>query len=295
MLKLPDLESLTLSQRERLALIDFKLFFNGEARRSCLTERFGVAPSVATQDFARYKELAPANIIYDEKLRLHLKTNSFQPLFTYDVVRTLSTISQGFGDGFLGKIKPAMACEAPFHLNKPKLEVVAAINEAIHKRSAIGITYTSLSSGRGIRQVVPHTIVDNGLRWHVRAFDRKQKEFRDFVLTRISSVELIDSVVDADVETFQWDKQWNRIVELELVPHPQLRYPEAIALDYAMENNRLQIEIRAAFVGYLLRLWNIDCSTNKQLSGREYHLALNNPEALYGVENSSLAPGYNEL
>lgn len=28
-------------------------------------------------------------------------------------------------------------------------------------------------------------MIDNGLRWHVRAFDRKSQDFRDFVITRI--------------------------------------------------------------------------------------------------------------
>ncbi|HGF5379917.1 TPA: WYL domain-containing protein, partial [Escherichia coli] len=190
--------------------------------------------------------------------------------------------SQGFGDGFLGKVRPPMACEAPFHLNKPKLEVVAAISEAIHKRAVINIEYTSLSSGHGSRQIVPHTLIDNGLRWHVRAFDRKHREFRDFVLTRISEVELLEDKVNDEVETLQWDKQWNRIVELELIPHPKLAHPEAVLIDYAMENNRLRVEIRAAFAGYLLRLWNIDCSKNSKSNGREFHLALKNPEALYG-------------
>nr|WP_241825810.1 WYL domain-containing protein [Salinivibrio sp. PR932] len=288
------LEELSQAQRERLAHIDFTLFFKGEAGRSYLTERFSVAPSVATQDFARYKELVPSNVMYDEKRRVHLKTSAFQPLFNYDVMRTLATISQGFGDGFLGKVKPPMACEAPFHLNKPKLEIVASVSEAIHKRAAINIEYTSLSTGKGRRQIVPHTLVDNGLRWHVRAFDRSHKKFRDFVLTRINEVQLIEDKVNEESETLQWDKQWNRIVELDLMPHPALTHPEAVSMDYGMENNCLRVEIRAAFAGYLLRLWNVDCSKSDQDAGRGHHLALKNPEALYGVDNAALAPGYSD-
>lgn len=281
------------AQKERLSHIDFTLLFKGEAGRSYLTERFGIAPSVATQDFARYKELAPNNVVYDDKRRMHLKTKVFKPMFEYDVLRTLATISQGFGDGFLGKVKPPLACEAPFHLNKPNLNVVAVISEAIHKGTAINIKYTSLSSGHGSRQIIPHTLIDNGLRWHVRAYDRKHSEFRDFVLTRISSAELL-SIKDTDeFETLQWDKQWNRIVELELIPHPSLKHPEAVSIDYSMKDDCLRVELRAAFVGYLLRLWNVDCSKDKSARGKEFHLALKNPEALYGVDNAALAPGYN--
>ena len=288
------LEQLTQAQRERLAHIEFTLMFKGEAGRQYLTDRFNVAPSVVTQDFARYRDLAPNNATYDEKKRLHLKTRQFKPLFQYDVVRTLATLSQGFGDGFLGKTKLPTTCEAPFHLNKPDLVTVAALSEAIHKQRALTIEYISLSSGTQKRTIVPHTLIDNGLRWHVRAFDRKTSEFRDFVLTRIQKIHSTNettSNLDESTETIQWDKQWNRIVELDIIPHPQLKHPEAIELDYDMKNGLLKIELRAVFVGYLLRLWNIDCSSEHNLQGQEYHLALSNPEALYGVENANLAPG----
>ncbi len=288
------LESLTQAQRERLAHIDFTLLFNGEARRSCVTDRFGVAPSVATQDFARYKELAPSNIVYDEKMRLHLKTETFTPLFTYDVVRTLATISQGFGDGFTGHLKPPMACEAPYHLNKPSLDIVAKVTEAIHKGKAVLINYISLSSGESSREIVPHTLVDNGLRWHVRAFDRKSGEFRDFVLTRIKSANLLSNAELVDSEKQQQDRQWNRFVELQLVPHPRITHREAIELDYGMTDGVITLEIRAATAGYLLRQWHVDCSPSHNLTGSEYQLWLRNAQALYGVSNLAIAPGYNE-
>jgi hypothetical protein len=124
-------------------------------------------------------------------------------------------------------------------------------------------------------------------------------DFRDFVLTRIKSASLIEANnksywVDEDQELIKSDKQWNRIVELNLIPHPQIKHPEAIEMDYAMSNGHASVEIRAAVVGYLLRLWNIDCSPEHSLAGSQFHLALNNPKALYGVENAQIAPGYEE-
>ncbi len=289
------LNQLTQAQRERLAHIEFTLMFKGEAGRQYLTERFNVAPSVVTQDFARYRELAPDNVVYDEKKRLHIKSSEFSPIFQYDVIRTLSTLSQGFGDGFLGKTKVPTACEAPYHLNKPDLVTIATISEAIHKKLAVKIDYISLSSGLSQRVIVPHTLIDNGLRWHIRAFDHKSGEFRDFVLTRIKKISLLDNTqyeVNEDSETVQYDKQWNRIVELEFIPHPTVPHPEAIELDYGMASGQFKVELRAVFVGYLLRVWNIDCSKQQTMTGNEFHLALNNPEALYGVENAGLAPGF---
>jgi hypothetical protein len=285
------LESLTLAQRERLAHIDFVLMFKGEARRTDLVERFNIAPSVATQDFARYKEIAPQNVVYDEKRKQHLKAASFISLFDFDVIRTLATLSQGFGDGFSGQLKPPLACEAPYHLNKPSLSIVAKVTEAIHKGKALSITYVSLSSGETTREIVPHTLVDNGLRWHVRGFDRKHSEFRDFVLTRIKAAVVLEDSTLSEAELETQDRQWNRFVELELVPHPRLEHSEAIELDYGMKGGVLKVEIRAAIAGYLLRQWHVDCSTNATFKDGGAQLHLKNRAALYGVKNLNIAPG----
>ncbi|WP_442959846.1 WYL domain-containing protein [Providencia sp. PROV156] len=213
-------------------------------------------------------------------------------------MRTLATISQGYGDGFTGKVKPPLACEAPYHLNKPSLSIVAKVTEAIHKGKALSITYVSLSSGETTREIVPHTLVDNGLRWHVRGFDRKHgpsgapNGFRDFVLTRIKAAVVLEDSTLSEAELETQDRQWNRFVELELVPHPRIEHSEAIELDYGMTGGMMKVEIRAATAGYLLRLWNVDCSETACLSTSQCQLALNNRAALYGVQNLAIAPGY---
>ena len=294
--RLSQIAQLPQATRDRIAHIDFTLLFKGEAVRADLVDRFSIAAAQATKDFTMYRELAPGNIEYDQKLKLHKRGEAFEPLFEYDVVRTLATISQGYGDGFTGKVTPPLACEAPFHLNKPSLSIVAKVSEAIHKGKALRITYVSLSSGETTREIVPHTLVDNGLRWHVRGFDRKHGEFRDFVLTRIkAAVVLEDSTLSPSVikesELETQDRQWNRFVELELVPHPRIEHSEAIELDYGMTGGVLKVEIRAATAGYLLRQWHVDCSTEHSLMGFEYQLWLRNSQALYGVTNLSIAPG----
>lgn len=294
--RLSQIAQLPQATRDRIAHIDFTLLFKGEAVRADLVDRFSIAAAQATKDFTMYRELAPSNIEYDQKLKLHKRGEAFEPLFDYDVVRTLATISQGYGDGFTGKVKPPLACEAPYHLNKPSLSIVAKVTEAIHKGKALSINYVSLSSGETTREIVPHTLVDNGLRWHVRGFDRKHGEFRDFVLTRIKAAFVLEDstlspsvIKESELET--QDRQWNRFVELELVPHPRIEHSEAIELDYGMTGGVLKVEIRAATAGYLLRQWHVDCSTEYSLMGFEYQLWLRNSQALYGVTNLKLAPG----
>ncbi|AKX53070.1 WYL domain-containing protein [Thiopseudomonas alkaliphila] len=290
--RLSQIAQLPQATRDRIAHIDFTLLFKGEAVRADLVDRFSIAAAQATKDFTMYRGLAPGNIEYDQKLKLHKRGEAFEPLFDYDVVRTLATISQGYGDGFTGKVKPPLACEAPYHLNKPSLSIVAKVTEAIHKGKALSITYVSLSSGETTREIVPHTLVDNGLRWHVRGFDRKHGEFRDFVLTRIKAAVVLEDSTLSETELETQDRQWNRFVELELVPHPRIEHCEAIELDYGMTDGVMKVEIRAATAGYLLRLWNVDCSKAALLKTPEFHLWLKNYQTLYGVGNLAIAPGF---
>jgi hypothetical protein len=73
--------------------------------------------------------------------------------------------------------------------------------------------------------------------------------------------ELINEEIP-EAQTKAADNQWNRIVDLHIVPHPKLSHPETIELEYGMENAMLKVQARAAVAGYLLRHWNVDwCGT----------------------------------
>jgi predicted DNA-binding transcriptional regulator YafY len=157
-------------------------------------------------------------------------------------------------------------------------------------RRAIRINYLSLTSGGKRREIVPVALADNGLRWHVRAFDRERLRFGDFVLTRISRVEELKGESTHN-ESLIADEQWARVVEMELVPHPGLKHPRAIEADYSMRNGVLRVKSRAAMAGYLLRRWSVDASPDHHLNPATYHLWLRNTPTLYGVESAAIAPG----
>ncbi|WP_326849181.1 WYL domain-containing protein, partial [Solemya velum gill symbiont] len=145
--------------------------------------------------------------------------------------------------------------------------------------------------GLSEREIVPFALIDNGLRWHVRGYDRARHRFADFVVNRIEAPQLISEEIPEE-QTKAADNQWNRIVELHIVPHPKLKHPETIEAEYVMNSGLLNLSVRAALAGYVLRKWNVDCSKEHTLAGPEYHLWLENTPTLYGVDNLSLAPGY---
>jgi hypothetical protein len=82
-----------------------------------------------------------------------------------------------------------------------------------------------------------------------------------------------------------------RIIELELVPHPDQSRPEMTEMDYSMLGGMPRMKLRAATTWYILRKWSVDCSPDHSLRGPEYRLWLKDHLAIYGVRSAVLAPG----
>jgi hypothetical protein len=288
------LDNLPLVQRERLSHIDFKLYFLGELRRADVVERFETGPAGATRDIALYREIAPENLVLDNATKIYRPSPNFTPLFEHAPQRVLTALSQGFGEGIGVHREPMIPCEFPTALSLPKMSILAPITRAIHCGKVVHLTYTSIESGRTEREVIPLALVDIGIRWHLHAFDRKRRQFRDFVLTRMEDPRVLEDIPVQKEETVEHDLQWSRIIELELVPHPSHPRPEVVRMDYEMPDGVLRVKVRAANAGYMLRRWNVDCSPDHSLRGLEYALWLRDSLALYGASNARLAPGYKD-
>lgn len=288
------LSEMTQAQRDRLAFADLRLRFIGDIRRQDLSTRFGIQAAAATRDIAQYKELAPHNLEYDPKGKIYVRSAWFRPLFDFPAERVLAWLSDGYGDGEPIRWKGSVPGEGTSLPGRLDLETLSVLTRAIHGNAAVEISYRALSSGLTRREIVPFALADSGLRWHVRAFDRRSSEFRDFVLGRFDSARNAEGSV-ADHEKPDQDIQWNRITELELMPHPaNVQHPDTIEAEYGMTGGVLKVRARAAMAGYLLRRWNVDCTEDHSLKGNEYQLWLRNRQALYGVTNLALAAGYSE-
>ena len=166
------------------------------------------------------------------------------------------------------------------------------LTRAIHRNAAVEISYRALSSGLTTREIVPFALADSGQRWHVRAFDRRSGEFRDFVLGRIADAQ-IHCGRGQGARTSEQDIQWNRVAELELVPHPaNVQHPDTIEAEYGMENGVAQGAGARRNGGLPAASLERGLHGRPRLKGAEFHLWLRNRQALYGVTNLVLAPGY---
>lgn len=288
------LTDLSAAQRQRLAYIEFRAWFYGEVTRKDVLDRFDLATAAGTRDMVLYRELAPQNVAYGGKVYRYLPT--FRPLFEHRVEQVLAMLTAGFGEGEPAMERECMPHATPARLNQPPLETLATVTRAIHGNHPLQLTYHSMKTGAVSRVIVPHALVDSGLRWHVRAYDRTKGGFRDLVLTRMESVvPLRLDGSNVQLETYEQpaaDAQWQKVISLDLLPHPAHPQPSSIERDFGMTDGRLQVSVRAAVVGYVLRQWQVDCSPDGRLRGPEFRLRLSDLAQLDGVENAVLAPGY---
>lgn len=286
------LVAMTQAQRDRLAFVELRLRFLGDIRRQDLVTRFGIQAAAATRDIAAYKELASHNLEYDTKGKVYVRGSWFRPLFDFPVERVLVWLSRGYGDGEPSPCKGVVATEGTNLSGRIDLELLSVLTRAMRRFTAVRISYRALSSGLTTREIIPFALADSGMRWHVRAYDRRSAEFRDFVLGRIDDVQMLSGPI-IEHEMPDKDIQWSRIVELDLVPHPaNVQHPDTIEAEYGMVDGMLKVSTRAAMAAYLLRRWNVDCTEDHGLKGPEYHLWLRNHLSLVDVANLDLAPGY---
>ncbi|MDT4878217.1 hypothetical protein FQZ97_1137980 [compost metagenome] len=96
------------------------------------------------------------------------------------------------------------------------------------------------------------------MRWHVRAYCEKNRDYRDFVLSRFRGIpELMDDRTDHGREN---DPGWITPLQVIIEPDSRLK-PEQRAIieaDYGMQDGRLVIETRGALGQYVLQRYQID-------------------------------------
>ncbi len=270
------MESLRDTQRERLFYIEFLALFTGQVRRKDLVARFGISEPAATKDFSSYVEIAPKVIEYDLRKKCYVYTNG-KTLFKHDINQALFSLA---GERAIA-IDSNHAKRLPSWIDSSikrnlSLKTVSTITRCIFQHSKMETDYVSLSSGSQTRELSPMTIVHDGLRWHVRCYDYKNNEYRDYNLTRFKSAKETDSsniLLDDDTE-------WNKEVTIQLVPHPKSEHPETIIMDYDIKKNIKSIKLKICLIGYFLRQWNIDFSDDATGNPRAKQLFLNNKSEL---------------
>ena len=250
------------SQDRRLEFIDFRLCWEGKLNRADLTKHFAISVPQASLDIARYLELAQANMAYDKSARVYVASSTFKALYT-------SSSASQYLNELLTTQTGLLGPEASFVGWRPSIDLVptpgrqlnsdilAELVAAIRERRAVSVLYLSMTQEKPQpRAVSPHAIAHDGFRWHVRVYCHLRSEYRDFVIARILEIQSSDVIYVAPTE----DKQWANVVELVLIPNPELSgaHKRVIELDYGMVAGKLALECRQALLFYALKHLGLD-------------------------------------
>lgn len=251
----------------RFRLIEIIAFWEGRLTTNHLNHAFGISRQQSSSVINKYMKLAPDNLVYSPSNKGYSAADSFVPHF-----------SQGNSDEYLELIGSQNATNSMFstlglkpancevlHPATRSLDpaVVRAIVQACQDNMRLEVNYVSLANpSKDQRIIVPHTLVHNGARWHVRAWCEKNSEFRDFVLSRFLGTP--EPVTPSDI-TSQQDTAWNCWVDIIIRPDPRLRKEQRqiVEREYGMTKGVLKVTTRGALVQYYLDLMQIDTKVLK--------------------------------
>lgn len=252
----------------RYKLIEITAYWEGRLNTNHLCDAFGIGRQQASKDINDYLEnFGQGNLIYDTTLKGYKPAQDFKPVFTRGDVSEYLQLLGGSDQVVDPNLDIALLAD---NNQEPLVEslalpckhispsILASILHSARRKQRLEITYVSLSSPRPEPRIIaPHTLVNTHNRWHVRAYCEKNREFRDFVLSRFrGEPELLGQALVSSEE----DHYWHNPVRIKIIPDTRLDSAQRkiIAADYGMVRNALYIQTRAALVPYVLKQYNLD-------------------------------------
>lgn len=252
------------SIEQRLEFIDFRLFWEGTIQRADLTKKFGVSIPQASLDLAKYRESAPDNLVYDARQKRYVGGGKFRPIFFEPnparylaQLRAINENVISINDTLMGTLPP---CDS---LPVPSREVSAfklrRIIRAIRQQKSISIEYQSMSDKRPEptwRDITPHALGSDGLRWHVRAYCHIESRFKDFIISRCLRV----GKFGVPQSTAEMDIEWSSFFSVTLTPNPHFSKAQCrtIELDYGMKEGKCSVSVRHALLYYFNKRMRLD-------------------------------------
>lgn len=263
-------------------LIEVIVLWEGRLTTKHLYNAFGIKRQHASKVIREYNtQVAPGNLIYDLHIKGYRPSEKFKPVVSNGSIDEYMQLTHSRNDlsSYVSYLQMEHAQTNTEIIFSPARfivpEYIRPVIAAIHDKMRLEIQYLSMTSDtEEYRVISPHTLVYSGYRWHVRAHCEKHNDYRDFVLSRFSSVPepVLDSIHNIDE-----DIAWNTEIILKVIPDPRLSefQQNIIAREYAMNNGVLEIITPAALASYYLHYLRIS-PTHPEQSPEAQQLILEN-------------------
>ncbi len=271
---------------QRLQYIEIMAFYTGVITRGDVVNAFGLSDAAATKDLKLYNDLAPDNLIYRHTVFGFVPGPAFTELFAdlspAAILPRIANNQAATGGPYGQQLIYGIGVDTlPLPIRLPDKHIVAQVMRAAHQHNKLEIRYRSMSDSDQdrIRIIEPHSLIDTGLRWHVRAYSEEHFDFRDYVLSRIVEARMLDQQAESSPD---YDDDWVESITLKLAPHPGLheRNQQSLLVDYGAENGIIDVSVRRALLGYTLQKLSVDTSRDHSLNPDAYQLIIVNRDEI---------------
>lgn len=242
-------------------LIELIAYWQGAVNATHLINHFSISRKQAGDYLRAYQKHNPQNLIYNQSVKAFLPTSNFQlHHINCDAAQYLEWLSTSTTHSIQHITPHNTVTYTSLRLPSRQVSpyIMRGLVSAIKQQRRLEVDYVSLSNPDGDGRIIqPHVFVKTGLRWHLRAYDEKNKAFRDFVLSRFrGEPELLDNAT----QSVEQDVGWNTFIDIVLVPDQRLSTAQKCVLehDYQMQNGQLIIPTRAALTQYLLQALQVN-------------------------------------
>lgn len=157
--------------------------------------------------------------------------------------------------------------------------IFAMLRQAALDGTGLQIVYASMANPiPSPRNIFPHTLIQVGRRWHVRAWCEKREQFRDFNLGRIRDAKPIASKAPSAKTD---DAEWNRTIQLHFVPHRELTPDQQLMIREEIFRGTTghRLTVRACMAKYVIQDLRAATDPAKQLPP-EFQLEVANAKDL---------------
>jgi hypothetical protein len=251
-------------QKSEISLRDLQAYrqieqvarWKGRVTTNILQDTFGCSRTTATGIIQGYREACPSNLEYCNSRRGYVPTDVFEVQFSTGTLDEYIQLTSSSVPEY-----PAYAMQTLQRAPDP--QIVRPILNAINSKQRLDISYASFTSPEdGDRIISPHKLVNDGARWHVRAWCEKNQDFRDFVLSRIQEIHGTEGPAE---KTASEDEAWNHNLTVTIEPDTRLTEAQQklVALDYGMElastgEYQRSYQVRQALLVYTLQNLRLD-------------------------------------
>jgi len=264
--------------KERYEAIEILLLWEGRVSRSRLLDLFDIHETLASRDIAGFRKQHPDACELEMSTKSYVSSRNLEPTLTLGVFSEYQRLV-----GALGCLNLATT-GVPLESTQLDSTVIrytlfSQIHRAMRLGLCIRIVYRSMSTPEPHERLIrPHSFIQAGPRWHLRAYCAKAAAFRDMNLGRISAVSP-ESGTNLPGESE--DVEWHQMVSVRLVPHEGLTAEQAqmVREEYMGKTAALVFTVRAPLVRYVIQSFRAAVDPARE-KAPEHLLMAQHPETL---------------